>query len=110
MPAPLGLVAITREVSPAFAGCELTHVARQPIDLDRARAQHAAYEAALAELGCRLHRLPALAEHPDCVFVEDSAVVVDEVAVVTRPGAESRRGEEAAVAAALGAYRPLLRI
>jgi dimethylargininase len=103
-------VAITRGVSRAFASCELTHLERRPIDLDRARAQHAAYEAALEELGCRVERLPPMAEHPDCVFVEDCAVVVDEVAVVTRPGAVSRRGEEEAVAAALAAHRPLERI
>jgi dimethylargininase len=103
-------LAITRAVSPAFAGCVLTHVSRAPIDLERARRQHAAYEAALRELGCRVQALPALPDHPDCVFVEDVAVVLDEVAVVTRPGAESRRGEETAVAEALAAHRPLVRI
>ena len=103
-------VAITRAVSPAFARCELTHVSRAPIDLERARRQHAAYEATLRELGCRVEALPALADHPDCVFVEDVAVVLDEVAVVTRPGAESRRGEETAVAGALAGHRPLARI
>ena len=105
-----GLVAITRGVSPAFASCELTHLAREPIDLDRSRAQHAAYETALGDLGCRVERLPPLPDHPDCVFVEDTAVVLDEMAVVTRPGAESRRGEEVAVAEALAPYRPVVRV
>jgi dimethylargininase len=107
---PTSLVAITRGVSPDFASCELTHLEREPIDVERARRQHAGYEAALAELGCTVERLPALAGYPDCVFVEDTAIVLDEVAVITRPGAESRRGEVPGVAAALAAHRPLLSI
>jgi dimethylargininase len=105
-----GLVALTRGVSPDFARCELTHLTREPIDVERAYRQHTAYEAVLAALGCTLERLPALPGHPDCVFVEDAAVVVDELAVVTRPGAPSRRGETAAVAAALARHRPLAAI
>ena len=104
------MLAITRGISPAFARCELTHLAREPIDLERARRQHAAYEAALRELGFRVEALPPLPEHPDCVFVEDVAVVLDEVAVIARPGAESRRGEESAVAEALAPHRPLVRV
>ncbi len=102
--------AITREVSPGIARCELTHVPRTPIDLQRARAQHTAYVACLAGLGCRVLTLPAAPELPDSVFVEDAAVVLDELAVLTRPGAESRRGEVAAVAAALRPYRRLASI
>jgi dimethylargininase len=104
------LVALTRGISPAMAECELTHLQREPIDVARARDQHSAYEATLRSLGCRVESLPALATHPDCVFVEDCAVVVDEVAVVTRPGARSRRGETPAVAEALARHRPLLAI
>src|SRR5437773_9941382 len=102
-----GLIAITREVSPSIAACELTHLAREPIDVDRARAQHAEYERALERLGCTVQRLPAAIDMPDSVFVEDIAVVFDEVAFVTRPGAASRRAEVAAVAAALAPDRPL---
>jgi len=104
------LVAITRPVSPAFAECELTHLTREPIDVGLAQRQHAAYEALLAELGCEVEHLPAEPALPDSVFVEDAAVVVDELAVVTRPGAESRRGETVSVAAALARHRPLARI
>ena len=104
------LVAITRAVSPAFAECELTHLTREAIDVGLARRQHAAYEALLAELGCEVEHLPEEPELPDSVFVEDAAVVVDELAVVTRPGAESRRGETASVAAALARHRPLASI
>ncbi len=103
-------VAITREVSPAIGDCELTHLERTPIDVDVARAQHAAYEAALADLGCRVERLPAEPDLPDSVFVEDTAVVFDEVAVLTRPGAESRRGERSTIAAALAPHRDVVAI
>jgi dimethylargininase len=103
-------VALTRDISPAFARCELTHLARRPIDVALARAQHAAYEEALSDAGCEVRRLESDPTMPDAVFVEDAAVVLDEVAVVTRPGAESRRGEPAAVADALAECRPVRRI
>ena len=102
--------AITREVSPALADCELSFVDRAPIDVARARAQHAAYCDALAELGCEVIRLPAEQAWPDSVFVEDVALAFDEVAVATRPGASSRRDEGPAVLDLLGSLRPLLRI
>jgi len=103
-------VAITREVSPAIGDCELTHLERTPIDVDVARAQHAAYEAALAHLGCRIERLPAEPDLPDSVFVEDAAVVLDDVAILTRPGAESRRGERPTIERALAPYRDVVAI
>lgn len=99
------LTAITRGVSARIGACELTHLERQPIDVERARAQHRAYEDALARLGYRVESLPALDDLPDSVFVEDVAIVLDEIAVVTRPGAESRRPEAAEIAPALVAYR-----
>jgi dimethylargininase len=92
-------------VSARIAACELTHLNRNAIDVDLARAQHHAYEDALAQLGCRVESLPALDELPDSVFVEDVAVVLDEIAVITRPGAESRRPEAAMLAPALANYR-----
>ena len=104
------LIALTRAVPPSIARCELTHLDRAPIDLALAERQHLAYEQALRDLGCAVQRLPPQPEMPDSVFVEDAAVVLDEVAVITRPGAASRRGETASVAAALAAHRPLLRI
>ena len=103
-------IALTRDISPALQDCELTHLAREPIDVGRARSQHEAYEQALAGMGCAVHRLPAGEEMPDSVFIEDTAVVLDEVAVITRPGAPSRRAETPAVADALAAYRRLVRI
>jgi len=101
------LIALTREVSASIADCELTHLARAPIDVENARAQHRAYEETLAALGCAIIRVEAAPGLPDAVFVEDAAVVVDEVALIARPGAASRRAETAAVAEALGPYRPL---
>jgi len=103
-------IALTRDVSPALDLCELSFLERIPIDHARALAQHAAYEQALMELGCHVHRLPSDASMPDAVFIEDTAVVVDEVAVITRPGAKSRRAETEAVTGALGRYRPLATI
>jgi dimethylargininase len=104
------LIAVTRGVSPAIADCELTHLERTPIDVDTAREQHTAYEAALTDLGCRIERLPVEPGLPDSVFVEDVAVVLDEVAVITRPGAESRRDERSSIERTLAPYRLLARI
>jgi dimethylargininase len=85
------LIAITREVSPSINDCELSFHTRQPIDVARAVAQHKAYQDCLAELGAQIVSLPAEPELPDAVFVEDAAVVVDEIAVITNMGAPSRR-------------------
>lgn len=104
------LIALTRKISPRLADCELTHVAREPIDLAIAERQHAAYVALLARLGCELIELDARPELPDSVFVEDVVVVLDEIAVMTRPGAASRRPETELMATVLKEHRPLLRI
>jgi dimethylargininase len=104
------LLAITRAISPTIADCQLTHLQREPIDVDRACSQHEAYEACLASLGCRVERLAAGGDLPDSVFVEDCAVVLDEIAVITRPGAPSRRPEVDAVEGALRPHRPTVRI
>jgi dimethylargininase len=103
-------IALTRAVSPTLAACELTHLDRTPIDVGRAAAQHAEYEAALRRLGVDVRRVPPAPDHPDAVFIEDTAVVVDEVAVITRPGAASRRAETDAVAAVLATLRPVVRL
>jgi dimethylargininase len=88
-----------------MARCELTHLPRVPIDLPLAEAQHRAYERALASLGCEVIALPVSADLPDSVFVEDVAVVLDEIAIVTRPGAASRRAERPSIAEALVPFR-----
>lgn len=102
--------AIVRKPSAALARCELTFLAREPIDLERAEQQHAAYIDALRRQGTDVLILPAEPDLPDAVFVEDTAVVVEECAVVTRPGAASRRPEADSIAVALERFRPLVRM
>ncbi len=104
------LLALTRAVSPLMASCELTHLARVPIDPALAARQHRDYEEALHRLGCTIEQVVPAPGLPDSVFIEDTAVVLDEVAIITRPGAESRRGEVDAVAVALQRHRPLVTI
>jgi dimethylargininase len=103
----VNVVAFVRKPTLSLASCELTHLERVPIDLARAEAQHAGYVAALGELGADIVWLPSLPDHPDAVFVEDTAVVLPEIAVMTRPGAASRRGEVLSVANALTRHRGL---
>ncbi len=101
------LTAITRKVSPALAHCELSFIGRKPIDIEKARAQHQAYEHLLARLGANVISLPAEPELPDSMFVEDPAIVLDEVAVIFPLGTESRRKESPSIAAELGKFRKL---
>jgi dimethylargininase len=103
-------LALTRDISPAIVRCELTHLAREPIDLGTARRQHDAYEQRLKEAGCSVVRLAADDEMPDSVFIEDVAIVFDELAVITRPGASSRRRETDAVARTLADYRSIVHV
>jgi dimethylargininase len=90
--------ALVRAVPASFARALAEAPPDQPIDVERARKQHAAYMAALLGLGCQVERLPPDDRFPDSCFVEDCAVVAGGVALITRPGAESRRGEVDAVA------------
>jgi dimethylargininase len=101
------LIAFTRPVSPAIQHCELTNLERVPIDLHLAIAQHHMYEETLQSLGVEVLALPAEPDLPDAVFVEDAAVVLDECAILTRPGADSRKPETESVAQALAPYRTL---
>jgi dimethylargininase len=97
-------------VSPARADCELTHLERKPLDVAGAQAEHEVYESVLERFGARIRRLPPMPHLPDGVFVEDAAVVLGEVAVITRPGAPSRQPETYSVEAALAAHRPLVHV
>jgi len=101
------LIAITRPVSPAIDRCELTYLERIPIDVKRAIAQHHSYEETLKSLGVEVIRLPEQPDLPDSVFVEDAAVVLDECAIITRPGADSRVPEIESVTRALAPFRTL---
>jgi dimethylargininase len=104
------LTALTRLPSPRLSECQLTYLERAPIDFDRILAEHAAYRQTLAGCGANVIALQAEAEFPDCAFVEDTAVVLDEFAVICRSGTTSRRGEESQVAAILQSCRLLKQI
>jgi len=103
--------ALTRLPGPDFAqGLTTTNLAQEPPDFARMREQHAAYIQALRDLGLQVTVLEPLTGFPDAYFVEDGAVITPEVAVITRPGAPSRRGEVDSLAAALTLFRSLERL
>ncbi|ASJ74794.1 dimethylarginine dimethylaminohydrolase family protein [Granulosicoccus antarcticus] len=102
--------AITRAISSAMQDCELTHMDRQALDLDRARQQHEAYNQALRDLAVDVIELAEQPTLADSVFVEDAALVFDEIAIITHPGAISRRPETSSIAEALEPLRPLAHI
>jgi len=101
------LTAITRVVSPGIVHCELTFVARQPIDLARAVQQHGAYQRLLENFGAQVISLPAEPQLPDSMFVEDPAIVLDELAIIFPLGTETRRPEAATIAHVLAKFRQL---
>ena len=104
------LLAITRDISPRFNECEITHIDRTPIDVAVAQSQHHGYVQAIKELGCAVLELPAEPDLPDSVFVEDPAIVFPEVALITNPGADSRKPETQSIAQVLAPYRELLQL
>lgn len=104
------VVAITRAVSSRFNECEITHIDRTPIDINIARQQHHEYIQALSKIGCQVIELPEERDMPDSVFVEDTAFILPEVAVITRPGADSRKPETESIIQALSSYRPLVHV
>jgi dimethylargininase len=104
------VIAFTRPPGAALAECQLTFLAREPIDVSLALHQHRAYEAALQQAGARIERLPGVPELPDAPFVEDTAVVLDEVAIIASMAAASRRREIDTVVPALRTHRPVQRL
>src|SRR5258708_30253367 len=101
------LTAITRAVSPSLAHCELSFIDRQPIDFAKANEQHHAYEQQLAALGARVISLPAEPELPDSMFVEDPALVLDELAVLFPVGPQTAPPQAPSIAPALAPLRQL---
>jgi dimethylargininase len=101
------LTAMTREASATIGNCALTYLPRVKIDTDLVLQQHQEYQAALSSLGCELVTVPAEPELADSVFIEDAAIVLDEIAVLCRPGVESRRPEVKGVEGVLKKYRTL---
>lgn len=104
------MVVVTRAPSEALTSCELTFVDRTPIDVVRAAAQHQAYNAALRSCGVAVEMLPAAPDLPDAVFVEDTAVVLDELAVLTRPNSPTRQAEVALIEPVLRRWRTVARL
>lgn len=104
------LTAITREINAAISSCELKFLPRSEIDTDLAMEQHAQYQSSLSSLGCEIVSVPTEPGLADSVFIEDTALVLDEIAVLCRPGAESRRPEVAGVKSVLQKYRTLVSI
>ena len=101
------LIALTRPVSPKMADCKLTFRKRQPIDIAQAARQHLDYEKALERAGCQLVQVVAAPDLPDSIFVEDCAIIFDELAIITNPGTPARRAELDGIVAALHPYREL---
>ncbi len=103
-------IAVTHTVSPHINECELTYMEREEIDYPNALKQHGAYSETLRRCGAEVFNLEENTDHPDSIFVEDNAVVVDEIAVITHMGAESRRAEVDTMADYLAQYREVVRI
>lgn len=103
-------MAITHRPSPAMEAGERTFVGRAPIDPTNALAQHAAYCDALRDCGAEVTTLDANRAMPDCVFVEDTAIVLDELAVMMSMGAASRRAEPPVIEAALRPHREIAHV
>jgi dimethylargininase len=89
---------LVRDPSSRLADGIVTHISRTEVDVALARAQHAAYADALAASGWTIGQVPAADDCPDSVFVEDTVVICEDLAVLTRSGAPARRAEVAGVA------------
>ncbi|MBO9578841.1 MAG: N(G),N(G)-dimethylarginine dimethylaminohydrolase [Microbacteriaceae bacterium] len=102
---------LVRPTSPLLADGEVTHIERSPVDIELARRQWSDYVGILQAHGFEAVHVPAAPELPDSVFIEDTVVVFGDVAVLTLPGADSRKPETAAVAGVVeGLGLELLRI
>jgi len=101
---------ITHFPSPALERGERTYVGHDVIDGRLAKQEHEQYCEALRRCGVEITMLDVNRDMPDCVFVEDTAVVLDEVAVMMSPGAESRRGEPAGIEPELRKHREIFRV
>ncbi len=104
------LTAVTREVDSTIGSCALTYSPRVRIDTDLALQQHQHYQSVLSSLGCEIVIVPTEPGLPDSVFIEDTAMVLDEIAVLCRPGVASRLPEVAGVRDVLRQYRTLASI
>jgi dimethylargininase len=99
------ILAMTHVPSPNMNAAIRTHAEFQDIDLALAKTQHEAYRLALAKAGAEVRLLDVNREHPDAVFIEDTAIVLDEIAIITSMGAEARQAEPAGIEIELARYR-----
>jgi dimethylargininase len=99
------LIALTRDVSSRINECELSFISRQAIDFHRAVRQHRNYQELLKNLGVSVIEIPADDDCPDCCFIEDTAIMLDELVVICRPGSEARRREVDGVLSSISKYR-----
>jgi len=103
-------IALTHSVSPSIGRCELSFVERKPINYEMAVKQHEHYCAALSNCGIKVIELSVNRSYPDSTFIEDTAVVVDEIAIMASMGVDSRRGEIRGIELELAKYREIARI
>lgn len=103
-------IALTHLPSPKMDAAIRTFAEHAPIDVEKVRAQHVVYRETLAKAGAEVVVLDVNLEHPDCVFIEDTAIVLDEIAILTPMGAPSRAKEPAGIEGALRKYRDVVRI
>src|SRR2546430_807919 len=104
------MLALTHVPSPHLESCQLTYVTRAPIDHVCAAQQHEAYCRMLRDCGAEVRTLTVNRDQPDGTFIEDTAIVLDEVAVLTSMGAAARRCELSGIEPVLRQYREVQRI
>src|SRR5262245_38368097 len=104
------MLALTQTPSLRMGRCVRTYVGRTALDFSRVLEQHAGYCRALAACGAAVRVLEVNAHFPDGVFLEDTAVVLDELAILASMGTASRRGEPAGIEQILSEHRGILRI
>ena len=101
------MIALTHKISPNFQQCEVSHIDRSPIDNELAVRQHQNYCNVLHSAGLEVKELSVSLNYPDSTFIEDTAIVLDEIAILAYMGVKSRRGEVINIEPELAKYRPL---
>ena len=104
------MLALTHVPSPHMGQCLLTFLKRQPIDCALAQQQHRAYCRMLRREGMRVRTLQTHLRSPDATFVEDTAIVLDEIAILASPGDTTRRRELVAIERELTCLHSIRRI
>ena len=104
------MTALTRQPAFSLVNCEVRHVPREGIDLQLAFRQHEGYCRVLRQMGVEVEVLPPEVAFPDSVFIEDNAIILDELAVTASMGTSSRQGEPALLLPVLARHRRLVTI